>query len=95
MIEVNDKGQVYVKLGHGDVGEACVIYDDENVGALCFEQLDYKWEVGSLVNQDFDIDNQKVIIEFSGDSIRAIDLMISKLKKIKDAMLYPFDSTVL
>ena len=95
MIEVNDKGQVCVKLGYGDVGEACVVYDDEHVGALCFEQFDDAWPIGSMVDKDFDIDNQKVIIEFSGYSpVMCIDLMIQKLNKLKIAMS-DLDSTII
>lgn len=87
MINVNENGQVHVKLGYGDVGENCVLYEDGKTCALCFEQLEKVQQIGATLDNDFDINNQSVVIEFSENPIESVDLMIERLQVIKNFML--------
>ena len=87
MIEWYDDKQVCVRLGYGDVGENCILYEDGKTCALCFEQLEKAQQIGATLDNDFDINNQSVVIEFSENPIESVDLMIERLQVIKNFML--------
>lgn len=91
MIETNDKGQLYVKFGHGDVGFTCAIDDEERKGYFCFEQLDRSYPKGTDLHLDgyrdisnWDFYKQDVVIEVVDTD--GIDDMIFYLQMLKESM---------
>lgn len=95
MIETNDKDQVYIKFGYGDVGFTCAIDDEERKGFFCFEQLDKSYPKGTDLHWDgyrdisnWDFNKQNVIIEVQ--DIDTIDDIIFYFQCLKESMLNDF-----
>ena len=91
MIETNDKGQVVIKFGYGDVGFTGAVDDEERKGYFCFEQLDKSYPKGADLHWDgyrdtsnWDFYKQDVVIEFVDTN--GIDDMIFYLQMLKESV---------
>ena len=83
MIEVNDNGQVRVKLGYGDVWISSGIIND--LYLLCFEQIEEPVDPDTvLYNQELDFDNQIVIIDFSDADVDTLESIIDNLTVMRN-----------
>lgn len=83
MIRVNENGQVYVKLGYGDVWISSGTVD--NAYLMCFEHLKGFIKPGTtLYNQEIDLTNQAVIIDFTDANINVLDSLIEDLTVMRN-----------
>ena len=83
MIEVNDNGQVRVKLGYGDVWISSGIIND--LYLLCFEQAEEPVEPGTtMYNQELNFNSQSVIIDFSDADVDTFDSIIDELTVMRN-----------
>lgn len=84
MIDVNENGQTHIKLGYNDVCITRISNPEQNVFALCFQQLDEPAEPGLREhNEAFDMAKQDVIIDFTNASIDSLEDMTEDLRVIQ------------
>lgn len=84
MINVNENGQVHIKLGYYDVSVGCGVKPEDNLYVLCFEQLDEPAKQGYMEYVDsLDMEAQKVIIDFVDSDIDTLEQLIDDLNMIK------------